>query len=134
VYIADQIRTRWRHVTCRRKQAQEDPGFHSLPLRQSYSTPEGLVKLQGKYPLHNKSAQDENVLVRLSPEKRNDSFSGFSSAETSPKHSYRLRSYSLSVKDPRIQVIPPSSFSNQFLMCVEKTSRNLPPGVFGMAQ
>ena len=104
MYIADQIRTRWRHVACRRKQAQDDDVFRSL--RQSYSTPEGLAKSQEKYPLH-KSAQDESVLVRLSPEKRNDSFSGFSSLESSPKHAYRLRSYSLSVKDPRIQVKTP---------------------------
>ena len=101
VYIADQIRTRWRHVACR--QAQKDRGFHSLQLRQSCSNPEGMVKLREKYPLH-KSAQDESVLIRLSPEKRNDSFSGFSSMESSPKHSYRIRSYSLSVKDPRVQV------------------------------
>ena len=101
MYIADQIRTRWRHVACRRKQTQkQEPEFHPLPLRQSYSTPDGLVKItESQYPLH-KLAQDERSFVYQS----NESFSGFSSQEVTPKRSHRLRSYSLSVKDPYSQV------------------------------
>lgn len=104
VYIADQVRTRWRHVTSRpKKTVQEEEDFQILPLRRGFSTPEGLVRLQEKYPLH-KPAQEERLIVQLSANQRNDSFSGLSSLESSPKRSSRFRSYSLSVKDARSRV------------------------------
>ena len=125
MYIADQIRTRWRHVACRRKQTQkQESGFHPLPLRQSYSTPEGLVKLkESQFPLH-KLAQDEQSFVHQS----NESFSGFSSLEVSPNRSHRLRSYSLSVKDPYSQVLCVFNYSYPELLhhfCVLNSLREL---------
>ncbi|XP_057373987.1 uncharacterized protein LOC130694896 [Daphnia carinata] len=97
VYIADQIRTRWRHVPRRNKQTQEVE-YHPQPLHQSYSIPDGLVKFNEPHSLH-KFAQNERFLVRQS----NESFSGFSSHEASPSHACRIRSYSLSVKDQYLQ-------------------------------
>lgn len=112
MYIADQIRTRWRHVPRRHKHTQE-VGCHPQSLRQSYSTPDGLVKLNEPYSLH-KSAQDERFCVHQS----NESFSGLSSHEASPRHANRLRSYSVSLKDPYCQVL---SLVNYVFMHFNKT-------------
>lgn len=101
VYRAEQIRTRWRHVTSRPKQPSSAE-YTPLPLRRHYSTPEGLVRLQENQQQHN-SAQDERF-VRLTASNNTDSSPGLSSEEPSPTHAYRIRSYSLSVKDRRLQV------------------------------
>lgn len=90
-------------MTSRRKQTQ-DEGYHPLPLRRGYSTPEGLLQSQGKNLLHKPAQEEEReTTVQFFADKRNESFSGFSSLDSSPTHSYRFRSYSLSVKD-RFQV------------------------------
>ena len=70
-----------------------------MVMRRGYSTPEGLVQLQQ----HKSAAQGGHFCGRLSADKQNDSFSGWSSEESSPQHAYRLRSYSLSVRDLRFQ-------------------------------
>ena len=107
VYRADRIRTRWRHVTGRHKTAQELVAFQPLPLRRHYSTPEGLVRLSHLHKTTSAAQEDDSRLfVHFSADDRSDSLSGLSSLEASPNHvSNRLRSYSLSVKDTRFQVI-----------------------------
>ena len=109
VYRADRIRTRWRHVTGRHR-AQElvsfQPSFQPLPLRRHYSTPEGLVRLSHMHKISGAAQEnDSRLFVHFTDDDRADSLSGLSSLEASPNHqSNRLRSYSLSVKDPRYQV------------------------------
>ena len=103
VYIADQIRTRWRHVPSSKSSSSKRSsssggnrqfGGRSTSLRRHYSTPEQLVRL-GQH----KSAQDESHLIHLSEETSDES-----SLESSPNHPCRFRSHSLNFREPYFQV------------------------------
>lgn len=114
----------------RRNKHTQEVGSRPQPLRQSYSIPDGLVKMNEPHSLH-KFAQNEHFLVRQS----NESFSGFSSHEASPRHACRIRSYSLSVKDPYLQVFPLAEhcFMNFYITFRSfLNSRKEPLGAFGM--
>ena len=110
VYIADQIRTRWRHVTLRREQQRtaavppksllmsppQEEEQQQQPIRRYFSTPEGLVRLQGETYSIAQHWQQQRIRGTFG-----DSFSALSSSgESSPIHSVqRFRSHSLSVRD-----------------------------------
>lgn len=104
VYIADQIRTRWRHVTrdSRRYTSSSTPKS-STGLRRHYSSPEQLVRL-GQLHKSAQDAKESSYMVHLSEESMMMDEGSSSQRSSSPNGSLRLRSHSLTYRDPSFQI------------------------------